>query len=320
MEKRGQLTLKYLIELVVAISLFSLFLYAGKVYGTGEIFQKAVVARDNAILINSFYSRIGNGYILYPADVSKFLLDYKGDKIKVSKFKDDPLAVEYSFVLEGSSSLNLELKNPEALVLGNNGEGIGINTDKLPDLNKVKCLDVETKGDLNKKILIDAGHGDGTELKLNGLDEAAVTSSIAHAFFIQAKSKVADIGYSRAGNIGENFARLSSSEIEDLSDKADIIINVHTGNYAHKKNTLKVYYSGNDYSKKMACLILNRILDNVDLDGANIIPDSKLRYGKINVLVEIGNMQAEKNNILADSSAINAVGRSIFRGIEDYYG
>lgn len=326
MKKRGQITLKVLVELVVALALFSLFAYAGKVYGNGEIFQKAFVARDNAILIDSFYASSGNGYIIYPANVSQLSIDYKRSKVTVSRFKGDPLAAEYSFVPQGGQELDIELKNPEALIFGKTGDKIEIYTDKLPNLNKIKCIDLDTKGSYGKSLLIDADYRYTVPgVTISGLDGSAITSAVAASLFVKAHGAFSDITYTREGDIGGDSERLPQYKIDELADKADMIISIHAGDYEHKQNTLKVYYSDNPQSEKLACLILNRILNSKGMEfmGANVIPGSDpiLKQGKVAVMVKAGNLQAEKkSNILANPDKLNAIGTAIYEGIEDYYG
>ena len=72
--------------------------------------------------------------------------------------------------------------------------------------------------------------------------------------------------------------------------------------YDHKKNVVKVYHSRNKYSEKLACLVLNNMLDNAELNifGANIIPGVDLisEEDKIAVLVEVSNIQIEKDRFV----------------------
>lgn len=306
MKKRGQLTLKILIELVVAFTVFFIFIFAGKSYGSGEVSQKAFIARDTAVMINSFYASSGNGYILYPADVSGFLVEYKDNAAVVSKFKDDPIWAAYPFVRIGDAGLDYETEYPKNLVLGKVGNKIEVYTDRIPVLNKVECPEIDAQGSLNQNILLAARSG----AVINGLEEGEITRSIAQGFFIKGAGKVGNIWYSGEGDIGA--PRPDGSE-------ADIIIGIQAGNYNHEKNVLKVYHSDNVYSKKLGCLILNNILDQIDVDGANIIPDPDLKEDKIAILIEAGNMQIENGNMLENQAILNSIGGSIFGGLEDYY-
>ncbi|MDP7180364.1 MAG: hypothetical protein QF824_03780, partial [Candidatus Woesearchaeota archaeon] len=130
----------------------------------------------------------------------------------------------------------------------------------------------------------------------------------------------------------------NSPDIIASSKDAFISLIKFTSNFDESHNNLVAYISSSSTksleSERVACLILNEIITNTDLNtliqennlkgitGITIIPTSE--YGALNqdniaVILQIGNQRiGESQNLLENEEAMLAISSSINKGIEQY--
>ena len=308
MKKRGQITLKAIIELVIAITVFLLFIYVGKTWGNAEVFQKARVAKETALIINAMYATEGNAYITYPVNISKFSIKFSQDKVQVYKVDPDPTAFTYSFIKVADFTIDKEIKNPDKLILARLGDEI-IILDIEPNLNQVKYEEIDTKSTIsNKKILL-------------AIDKETINDPKK---FIKAKAIIESLK-SQFSNIYLTPETLAKGISGTSTNEADILISISIGDYDDQRNIIKAYYpiGGEEKKKrKFASLIINQLLEKeLNIDGANAIPTDFFQPStntEISVLLEIGNINSDKSLDMFNTKT-NDITDGIYNAIKEYY-
>ncbi|MBD3249770.1 hypothetical protein GF336_07020 [Candidatus Woesearchaeota archaeon] len=138
--KRGQLTLKPFIEIVVAITIFFIFYYSGVEFGTGEIFEKIQVTRDAALTLDAFNALPGNAYLEFPLNTSDFYIDIKEDKIKIYSYAADPNFGSYLFVKRQGQTLDKEFARPSSIYFQKSGDELKVSKELEPEqIKKQEC-------------------------------------------------------------------------------------------------------------------------------------------------------------------------------------
>jgi len=94
--KKGQIVLKPMIELLVAATIFLLFILVGMRYGTGTIFQQVATAADNAASINTLYA-LPDTASIDARDSSKFIVNFDSSSTKILIMDEDPIAARDFF-------------------------------------------------------------------------------------------------------------------------------------------------------------------------------------------------------------------------------
>jgi hypothetical protein len=308
MKKRGQITLKAMVELIVAIVIFTLFIYVGRTWGNGEVFQKARAAKEISLIIDAMYATEGNAYITYPVNLSKFIIKFSSDKIEVSSAKrqPDPTAVSYQFIAAKDLNLDKELNKPNKLVLAKLGSEILI-LDNEPNLNTAEFEKISTKGAISDlKILLDID-----EETLNNPKKFEKAKDLIESIKPQFKNT-----YLTPKTLTKGIQGTST-------DDADILISIKIGEYTDQRNTIKSYYAiGTKERKKLASIIINKLLEkDLNLDGANAIPTDSLSIltnAKLAVLLEIGNINSEKSITMLNTKTAD-IADAIYNAIKEYY-
>jgi len=306
MKKRGQLVLKPTIELVIAITVFLLFIYVGKTWGNAEVFQKARAAKETALIIDAMYASDGNSYITYPVNISKFSIKFSKDNINVYKVTPDPTAFTYYFVPLGSYALNKELIKPENLILARLGKEVQI-LDKEPNLNAVIYDEVSTKSTItDKKIVLDIEQG-----TLNDPKKLELAKLIIEALKLQIPGAYLTSSILQKGISGRQ------------ATQADLLLTIKIGSYDDQRNVIKAYYPiGGEENKKrkLASLIINQLLI-LNPDGANAIPTEQFissMTSDLAVLIEIGNINSETSQDMINSKPTE-IASAIYNAVKGYY-
>jgi hypothetical protein len=302
MKKRGQLILKPTVELIVAITIFLLFIYVGKTWGNGEVFQKARAAKESALIIDAMYATEGNAYITYPVNLSKYIIKFSSGNVLVSSAKTQPdqTEVSYSFIPIGNYVLNREVIKPNRIVFAKLGKEYSI-LDKEPNLNKVDYQETSaTSPTKSKKVLLDID--ESTLSDPNKLPKAQI--------LVQSLNTQIPNSYLTA--------RAQSKQTSGpVINEADILIIIRIGEYGDQRNIIKAYYPvGNT---RLASMIINELVDKeLNLDGANIIPtDSILTNSNLAVLLEIGNINSKEGlNMIASKAPY--IAEAVYNAINKY--
>lgn len=327
-------------EVLIAIGLLvSLSSALAQVKNT-TLFEKNYFARDTALLATAVYGSPANIFYHYRTKDYEFNFDILHSITSVAS-KDRTKPVYYTFAEDKAveSSTWRSQKPPKTIIFEKSGDKFTVGDQLKTNLNKLNCPALRPTGALSaQNLLIDPGHGDGTEIAANGLNESEINLDMAIPFFIRAENNFNGIESTRIGDLRARLGRLSS--YSDKTENADIIISIHAGNYQDKnKNYIKAYYSFNseksEEAKALACAIINKILDNLDINKTKfkdiavaVVPVGKeqndekqiLNNNKVSILLEIGNIQIDKNaNMLGDIGIKNAIGKSIYEALEGYY-
>ena len=333
------------------IVMYALFSYIDRNTGTdSSIFEKSYLSRDLALLTNTIYAAPGNVFYIYKADklrLPRFDIGFSNQEVTISETGKDRLPFYYPYANDlFFSNPSLGLTKPSKIEFIKSGNDVKIGESVYLNLNKLNCPQIDTTDDnwKNKKLLIDEGHG-SEELGFTsqGRYESRIIDSIAKSFQVESSSKgFGNIDHTRTGLIGENTPRLSKTKIKEKIKNSDIIISLHVGKDDKEINNLKAYYSIQsnreiqDKTIKLACLVLNKILDNEEsgyITGASIIPidsdtiletdtDPILNYeeakDKIAILLELGNIEINRgDNMLYKEDG--KIGSSMIEGLKAYY-
>ncbi len=309
MKKRGQLTLKANIELVIAITIFLLFIYVGKSWGNGEVFQKAKTAKESSLIIDAMYATRGNAYITHPVNFSDFNLKFFPDNVIVSSTKRKPDETAYSYYLLPALDFKLEkeINKPNKLVFAKlRGEILIL--DEEPNLNLVQYREINTKDTISdKNVLLDINQptiDDPTKL-VQAKRIIEVLKTQFNNPYVTEKTKDAGIGGS-------------------LPLDVDMMISISIGDFSDERNVIKAYYpiGGEEKKKrKLASILVNQFLiRDLNLNGGNAIPtDQFTDYDtEIAVQIQIGNINSKKSLDMLNKKTTEIV-TAIYNATKEYY-
>ena len=94
--KKSQLTLKALIVTIISALVVFSFIMAGKSYAKQELYFKAAVARDVALMIDTLYDMPGDVNFIYPIDLTNYGIRISGNEVRVYRGELGPLDVTAS--------------------------------------------------------------------------------------------------------------------------------------------------------------------------------------------------------------------------------
>lgn len=117
MKKRGQLIYKALIVIIGSALIIAGFLQAGKSYGNQEAFYKLAVAKDLALTIDLMYALPGDIEYTYPNDISGYIIEIKGNTVKVSTSEQDKNFGLYNFAGSENDLINFQIKGQKLVKL-----------------------------------------------------------------------------------------------------------------------------------------------------------------------------------------------------------
>lgn len=360
--KRGILEkpLWFLIDLIITvIVIYYSATYVDQITST-TVFEKNFLSKDIALLIDSLYSSPGEVLLKYPQKTLWFSYEFDHNRVKVfeeklfassqeSYFIEDknlkfsPVTLspqkeienKKSFIDKYFSSANIfSIRTPDLepgtytdIFFDKDANKLGITKEKIEHKIEFRCQEIPTKEDTKQKaILIDQGYTNNEEPDM-------LAASIGYSIYNNIKESFRQVYHSRIGEIWDlksNIKKIDDTTLNKRLDSSDMIISIKIGDNQNKLNTVKAYYSSESNeeikkkSEKLACLILNKLLDESELkiDGANTLPVKNqldIKKDKVAVLLEIGNMQIKENNPIKQTETISRIGKSISEGIIKYY-
>jgi hypothetical protein len=274
--KRGgiELPLKPIREIIIAVIIFFTFVYVGKAFGSGEIFQKVRLSAEFASSANTLYDISDNAYFFYTEDIPKYTIDVDPASIKLSKFENDPAEATHFFVKNKGSELDTTVKNPEILVISKSGDKIEFS-DKEINLNKQRCPSVQTTTPSKTTIIPKTEQGQVYEF------------TNALSTFIQDSE---------------------TRDLLEIKETQEMLLQITT---MQEQNTIRAYIAPNLESRKLACLIINNLLQsNPDLTNS-IIPSDQypLIMSEKGVLLELSQELENQNTITSIKNAFDEYSR-----------
>ncbi len=277
---------------------------------TNKSFDKNYVIRDTALLTSVIYSSPAN--LFYNNTLNQYVFDFTDNEIRVG-LKDDKFPVYYRnrknnnvFFAGGE-----DIETKDSLYFLKSGNEIEVGTDLEINLDKLTCPATES-GEIYS-LGIDP-------FEIRGIDNFSLKVS---------KSLVENLRVS----IPDTIVTREEGVVRDVNELENVqtIVGIRAGNYDSNKNYLKAYYSlsslRNMESKKLACVLVNKILDNLEFNGVAVIGINPADFGelsqekildndKVGVIVEIGNVNNKQGlAILKDYSKI---AKSMSDGIKEY--
>lgn len=320
-------------------------------------FEKNFLVRDMATDANSLYAGSGNTIINYNKDTMQFSYEFNKDNVAVfdetAKIEDilqykkteypiisnnllnfNPITLNAEFYGEEKSKDNLEEKVKPIFAKIN--DDIIINKEINRNINEIKCINTgPIESFQNKIVLIDAGHGsDDNGITTNNIKEKGITASIGFFIYQNLENnklftrKLEDIQIRK-----EEYKNKEKIVKEVEKNNINVIISIHSGNYADNSNNIKAYYSieSNEHVqsqiRKIACTILNELINqqSLEITGISIIPiypedyegGEMLVKDKIAVLFEIGNLNNQGSvDTLTNTLNIQIISNSIIKGLK----
>ena len=118
MKKRGFLSIKALIIVIICAIILIAFIQAGKSLGSRDNYYKEAAAKDIALIIDSLYATPGDATIRYGQDLSKHTIWTQNNTIIVYKTnfgKSDITKGIYKFI--GPSMDEIIVRDPETLII-----------------------------------------------------------------------------------------------------------------------------------------------------------------------------------------------------------
>ncbi|MBW2996278.1 hypothetical protein KY332_03185 [Candidatus Woesearchaeota archaeon] len=243
MQKRGQITVKYVSELVFGIAVSVIIIIIAVAAGTGEIYQKIRLSNENILSINTLNSVPDNANIFYKENSSAYSYKISGNSLETFKTMDDPLLVKRYFIRTVQQDFDESFKNPTNINLGKSGNIIKIEQDSIPVLDKQRCPSIEL---LHVQTKISPQTKDGALYEF--------TNAIA--------------------------SRLNAETTDTITAGTEQALEIIPST---EQNSATAYINPNLESKKRACLILNNLLNFYpDLETTIVVSD-KLENAKTGV-------------------------------------
>lgn len=349
----------FMIDLIITVVIFYYSAtYIDQITST-TVFEKNFLSKDLSLLIESLYISPGNVALKYPQKTLWFSYEFDHNKVKVFEkrlfesyseayfiedrnLKFDPVTLspqkeienKESFINKYFSSANIfSIRTPTLesgtyvdIFLDKDQNVLMIAKEKIEHKTLFKCPKIPTENDSKNAILIDQRY-------VNNKEPDALAASIGYSVYNNIKGSFMQVYHSRIGDIWDlksNTEKIDETTLNKRVDSSDMIIGIKIGDNLNKFNTVKAYYSSESdeevqkKSEKLACLILNEILDKNELkiDGSNIIPIKNqlgIKKDKVAVLLEIGNIQIEEDSLIKQPETISWIGKSISEGIKKYY-
>ena len=235
LKKRSQIVLKPAIEIIVAVAILLLFLYVGRSYGTGEVFEKVMIANNAVQSANIALALPDYADLTLPGDLSDIFIKANGSSIKIFSVENDPTQVTRFFARNQQSPLVLDIRNPSAIRIIKSGNEVALFMQK-PLSENMRCPSIKTENPNTIAIL------PATINEMNYEFAQALAGSLPNA---QTKNTVS----------GEALA-------VELMPTAE-------------KNRLTAYITPNLESRRMACLIINNLMEINSSLEAKIIPSER---------------------------------------------
>lgn len=339
MKKRGAAFSMLLASEVVAAAIILLLLFNHAMrWSSSERPYQAYLAKDMALVIDSLYSSPGGNILVdYTQNASNFTVSINEEKVLLYKKDIGTDDISRKFIRIENNKIDATLKEPDKIQFAKIGNEILIDNLVQANLNKLTCDEFTGEKLTNKKILVDPGYEKGK------IEPSREMCDIANSFIFKLTNtgvNYFNIISTRNLNEYDEDEGILSINCNDLSksDKlydADVIISLRAGKDKDiTKNNIKAFIvSGSDKekeSRKLACLIINSILENNALDdikitGASIVPvdleatDKDFPEGiknRIFVMLEIGNTESEQGKLLLEK--VPELGDSIYKGFIEY--
>jgi len=289
MQKRGaMLPLKPVIEMLVAAIVIAALMTIGGAYGSQEIFQKARVVREAALMVNSLQALPGNGWITFPDDVSSYSFDFFENQVKVFRDRTEATAVPYRHVTR-SDFEKQSIDKPEKIYLSMAGGEFKVG-DKPGNMAKYQCEN-SNKDFLSQQINFEIEQIIPEDLIINKINIELI-KKIINKINIELIKKTG-IGCRGCTDIGP-------------LDTETVYIKLKSG----EKDKFKAYfYYDSEESKNLGCVILNKVLDEYPEARVSLIPSDELenKKDKTNLILSLGDTNSEK------------LGLVIAKSLEAYY-
>jgi len=337
MKKRGVVRSMFLAGEIVGAAIVAFLLISSAVkWSDSETPYKAYLVRDMALVIDTLFSSPGNIIINYTQDVSKYYIDFNENSVTVYK-KIQIDGMSYKFVGRKGFEMDLTLENPAKIQFAKINDEVAIGESLKKNLNILKCDETTGESLKDKKILVDPGY------EKDNVNPSKEICNIANYFIFKVTNAwVNYLNIFSTRNLHEydedggiiSINCNDPSKTDELSE-ADVVISLKEGKDEDTtKNNIKAFIVSGSVkekeSRKLACLIINYILenkafDNIRITGVSIVPvdieatDKDFPEGiqdKIFVMLEIGNSESEDGKELLEK--IPELGDSIYKGFMEY--
>jgi len=341
MKKRGDSTvLSYLGEIVAAAVVALLLISTSFNFADSKTPTKVYISNDLALVMDSLFSSPGNIIINYTEDVSNYTIEFNDDSILLYNIDKNLDTISRKFVGYQDYAVDLKFTKPKTIQFASIGGKIIIDEKINKNINILSCDEIrvdKTENLKDKKILVDPGY------ESNEIEPSKEMCYIANSFIFEITNNWLNhpniLSTRNLNEYSEDEGILSiNCNDPSKSDKpadADVVISLRAGKGKDTTtNNIKAFIvSGSDKekeSRKLACLIINSILENKAFDdiritGASIVPvdleatDKDFPEGiknKIFVMLEIGNSESDDGKELLKK--IPELGDSIFKGFMEY--
>jgi hypothetical protein len=314
LKKRGDVThesLWFMFDLVLTVIVFLSTTYMVDNAVESTKFEKNFLARDVSLLLETLYAAPGVVSINYAQE--KFWFSFNFDKNKVEVYDANelmPYKGTYTFMRDN----NLELKNKLVEPAVKQGKVGTFLTNIMPVSWFVTNKPEKKEGSSANLMFIKTSQeiSINSAVNLNKLQCLAIKGSKPTSISILPKTingQVFDFTDYLKNNLAKSVSETRTKEIVELKEGEEIlIIQINPV----ENNTLKAYVKADsERSKKLACLVLNRLSDKYP----NIKPEIQLSTEEIlnkapvSLVLEIGKKMENVENSLEISKAF-----------EEYYG
>ena len=131
MQKKGQLALKPVIEMLIAALVVASFFGMAEGLGTKEFFVQARIAREGALIVNELYAVPGNEWIALAANVSKYDIELRTRDVGI------PSATPFFHAFPSVGDvIPARVRNPDPLIFSRDGDEVSIGKE---GLKKFSC-------------------------------------------------------------------------------------------------------------------------------------------------------------------------------------
>ena len=128
MEKRAEISLWFLLELVAAILVGYMAADLSVAYAQNTIYEKLNLAKDFAMQIDALSGVPGDGYII-TNNLHGYSVYFKDNSVEVFDDSQDLAKGTYGFVKNGDSKIDIRLIKPKQVVISKIDDRITISEE-----------------------------------------------------------------------------------------------------------------------------------------------------------------------------------------------
>lgn len=133
---KASLIVRAIIFLVVSLVIMSSLIYIGRAFGSGEVYKKAIAAKEIALTIDTLYIYPYDMAVYYEKDLTGLIVEISDNKVTVynagfNSKNFDPTFKEYYFVPATANKISAKLENLKRIKFEKSKDLLTIKKDEI---------------------------------------------------------------------------------------------------------------------------------------------------------------------------------------------